>query len=130
LAQHERKEEASCLCMAETSEKKKKRRMAEKREAETKKHKKTALTTKWPLIKPKQNLQITHLKDTDLFTVRLFNPNSYLLFFFLFNRFKYMFMHLWPVFKQYVSLLFCGLSIVICVPGLEGCCVMLLLSIL
>jgi len=55
--------------MAETSEKKK-RRMAEKREADTKKQKNPTLTTsKWPLIKPKQNIQITHLKDTDLFTV-------------------------------------------------------------
>lgn len=55
--------------MAETSEKKK-RRMAEKKEADTKKQKNPTLTTsKWPLIKPKQNLQITHLKDTDLFTV-------------------------------------------------------------
>nr|POF27208.1 hypothetical protein CFP56_12554 [Quercus suber] len=54
--------------MAETSEKRK-RRMAEKREADTKKQKNPTLTTpKWPLIKPKQNLQITHLKDTDLFT--------------------------------------------------------------
>jgi hypothetical protein len=26
---------------------------------------------KWPLIKPKKNLQITRLKDTDLFTVSL-----------------------------------------------------------
>ena len=109
------------FCMAETSEKKKKRRMAEKREADTKKHKKTTLTTtKWPLIKPKQNLQITHLKDTDLFTVRLFNPNSYLLFFFLFNRFKYMFMHLWPVFKQYVSLLFVVCRLWFVFQGLKG----------
>lgn len=55
--------------MAETSEKKK-RRMAEKKEADTKKQKNPTLTTsKWPLIKSKQNLQITHLKDTDLFTV-------------------------------------------------------------
>ncbi|XP_030935648.1 uncharacterized protein LOC115960796 [Quercus lobata] len=58
--------------MAETSEKKK-RRMAEKREADTKKQKNPTLTTsKWPLIKPKQNIQITHLKDTDLFTVQNF----------------------------------------------------------
>jgi len=26
---------------------------------------------KWPLVKPKQDLQITRLKDTDLFTVRI-----------------------------------------------------------
>lgn len=26
---------------------------------------------KWPVVKPKQDLQITRLKDTDLFTVRL-----------------------------------------------------------
>ena len=44
--------------------------MAEKREADTKKQKNPTFTTsKWPLIKPKQNLQIAHLKDTDLFTV-------------------------------------------------------------
>jgi hypothetical protein len=43
--------------------------MGERREAGTKKPATT--TTKWPLIKPKRNLQITRLKDTDLFTVRI-----------------------------------------------------------
>lgn len=27
-------------------------------------------TAKWPVVKPKKNLQISRLKDTDLFTVR------------------------------------------------------------
>ncbi|XP_059451719.1 uncharacterized protein LOC132182479 [Corylus avellana] len=55
--------------MAEIPERKK-RRMGERREADTKKP--ATPTKKWPLIKPKRNLQITHLKDTDLFTVQNF----------------------------------------------------------
>lgn len=43
----------------------KKRKMGDRREADASK-------TKWPNIKPKKNLQITRLKDTDLFTVRFF----------------------------------------------------------
>ncbi|KAG2715753.1 hypothetical protein I3843_03G095300 [Carya illinoinensis] len=54
--------------MAEIPERKK-RRMGDRRGMETK-HPTTS--TKWPLIKSKQNLQITRLKDTDLFTVQNF----------------------------------------------------------
>ncbi|XP_048326464.2 uncharacterized protein LOC107414416 [Ziziphus jujuba] len=44
----------------------KKRKMGERRGNSA------ATAPKWPLIKPKQNLQITRLKDTDLFTVQNF----------------------------------------------------------
>ena len=48
--------------MAETGSKK--RKMGEgKRKADARK------TKGWPLIKPKTNLQVTHLKDSHLFTV-------------------------------------------------------------
>ncbi|KAJ9139946.1 hypothetical protein P3X46_030637 [Hevea brasiliensis] len=52
--------------MAEEGTNTKKRKMGERREADSGKSK------KWPLIKPKKNLQINHLKDTDLFTVQRF----------------------------------------------------------
>lgn len=45
----------------------KKRKMGERRETDSGKN---ASSKKWPLIKPKKNLQINRLKDTDLFTVR------------------------------------------------------------
>ncbi|KAK9292950.1 hypothetical protein L1049_020932 [Liquidambar formosana] len=45
---------------------KKRKRMGERKEADGKK------TTGWPQIKPKPNLQVTRLKDTDLFTVQNF----------------------------------------------------------
>jgi hypothetical protein len=83
-----KRKERSESCMAEIPERKK-RRMGERREADTKKP--ATPTTKWPLIKPKRNLQITHLKDTDLFTVRipilLSSPSSsyyYYYYFFIF----------------------------------------------
>ncbi|XP_044467378.1 uncharacterized protein LOC123197243 isoform X2 [Mangifera indica] len=47
----------------------KRRKMGERKEA---KNTKKSAATKWPNIKPKQNLQITRLKDTDLFTVKNF----------------------------------------------------------
>ncbi|KAJ9679178.1 hypothetical protein PVL29_021187 [Vitis rotundifolia] len=51
--------------MAETGSKR--RKMGEeRRKADAKK------TTDWPLIKPKPNLQVTHLKDSHLFTVQNF----------------------------------------------------------
>ncbi|KAB1210772.1 hypothetical protein CJ030_MR6G019837 [Morella rubra] len=43
--------------------------MGERREAGTKKQ---TIASRWPLIKSKQNLQITRLKDKDLFTVQNF----------------------------------------------------------
>lgn len=49
----------------------KRRKMGERKEA---KNTKKSAATKWPNIKPKQNLQITRLKDTDLFTVSLSFP--------------------------------------------------------
>lgn len=42
--------------------------MAERKESGVKKATKTTIS-KWPIIKPKQNLQVARLKDTDLFTV-------------------------------------------------------------
>ncbi|CAK9318317.1 unnamed protein product [Citrullus colocynthis] len=54
--------------MAETQGKK--RKMAGRRGEED--FKKTDPSSKWPAIKPKQNLQITRLKDNDLFTVPSF----------------------------------------------------------
>ncbi|KAG8638446.1 uncharacterized protein LOC110630950 isoform X2 [Manihot esculenta] len=47
----------------------KKRKMGERRETDSGKN---ASSKKWPLIKPKKNLQINRLKDTDLFTVQSF----------------------------------------------------------
>ncbi|XP_007038542.2 PREDICTED: uncharacterized protein LOC18605467 isoform X1 [Theobroma cacao] len=47
----------------------KKRKMGERRAAD---NKKAATTAKWPVVKPKLNLQIRRLKDTDLFTVQNF----------------------------------------------------------
>lgn len=58
-----------CCCMAETGRGTKKRKMGERRrEAAAKKS--TTTTPKWPIIKRKQGLQVSRLKDTDLFTVR------------------------------------------------------------
>lgn len=53
--------------MGETEESKKKRKMGERRRRTTT----TDATRKpqWPLVRPKPNLQITRLKDFDLFTV-------------------------------------------------------------
>ncbi|CAI9092126.1 OLC1v1027296C2 [Oldenlandia corymbosa var. corymbosa] len=45
-----------------------KRKMGERKKGESKK----AKTSEWPSIKPKPNLQITRLKDDDLFTVHNF----------------------------------------------------------
>ncbi|KDP22345.1 hypothetical protein JCGZ_26176 [Jatropha curcas] len=49
----------------------KKRKMGERREDGIG-GKNSSSKTKWPLIKPKKNLQITRIKDTDLFTVQNF----------------------------------------------------------
>ncbi|KAL9409584.1 hypothetical protein AB3S75_047905 [Citrus x aurantiifolia] len=57
--------------MAETGRGTKKRKMGERRgEADAKKS--TTTTSKWPIIKPKQDLRVSLLKDTDLFTVQNF----------------------------------------------------------
>ena len=108
--------------MAETSEKKKKKKkitMAEKREADTKKP--TLTTTKWPLIKPKQNLQITHLKDTDMFAVR--NISSHILTCFsssyFFICFEYLLSMRGLCLSQHMSLLYFSFSIVICVQTFQ-----------
>ncbi|KAK9914166.1 hypothetical protein M0R45_037958 [Rubus argutus] len=60
-----REREKSGVAETET----RKRKMGERREADSN-SKKT--TPKWPTIKPKQNVQITRLKDNDLFTVQNF----------------------------------------------------------
>lgn len=65
--------------MAEIPERKK-RKMGERREAGTKKQ---TIASRWPLIKSKKNLQITRLKDKDLFTVRILSTCSHFLFFVL-----------------------------------------------
>lgn len=58
------------VVMADTG---KKRKMAGRREATAAKRDTAAATPpdliKWPPIKPKQNLQISRIKETDLFTV-------------------------------------------------------------
>lgn len=55
--------------MAEAGRGTTKRKMGERRrEADAKKS--TTTTSKWPIIKPKQDLRVSRLKDTDLFTVR------------------------------------------------------------
>ncbi|GAY41278.1 hypothetical protein CUMW_058190 [Citrus unshiu] len=57
--------------MAETGRGTTKRKMGERRrEADAKKS--TTTTSKWPIIKPKQDLRVSRLKDTDLFTVQNF----------------------------------------------------------
>ncbi|XWS50614.1 hypothetical protein CRYUN_Cryun12cG0101500 [Craigia yunnanensis] len=47
----------------------KKRKMGERRAVD---NKKATTKAKWPVVKPKLNLQITRLKDNDLFTVKNF----------------------------------------------------------
>ncbi|XP_054783656.1 uncharacterized protein LOC129290747 [Prosopis cineraria] len=49
----------------------KKRKMGDGKEADSSK-----AAQKWPVIKPKKNLQITRLKDSDLFTVQGFFSSS------------------------------------------------------
>ncbi|XVF09754.1 hypothetical protein REPUB_Repub07fG0123000 [Reevesia pubescens] len=51
----------------------KKRKMGDRRAAD---NKKATSIAKWPLVKPKLNLQITRLKDNDLFTVQNFFTSS------------------------------------------------------
>lgn len=66
--------------MADAGTGTKRRKMGEKKEAN---NSKKSAATKWPNIKPKLNLQIHRLKDTDLFTVRFsFHLPFLVLFFF------------------------------------------------